>query len=192
MRGAALMGVLNVTPDSFYDGGRHATPEAAARRIDELLAEGADILDIGGESSRPGAEPVPAAEQIRRIEPAVRYAVDRGALVSVDTTSPEVAEHALRLGAVLVNDVSCLADPELAAVCARFGSGLVIMHSRGPMSKMPGFSQYPETGYRDVVAEVDAESMDQPHLDEQEAGTDGGEEPRDRQRRVTFRTRAQA
>ncbi|HLV68909.1 MAG TPA: dihydropteroate synthase [Polyangiaceae bacterium] len=153
-RGAALMGVLNVTPDSFYDGGRHATPEAAAQRIDELLDQGADILDIGGESSRPGAEPVPAAEQLRRIEPAVRHAVARGALVSVDTTSPEVAEHALRLGASLVNDVSCLADPELASVCARFGATLVLMHSRGPMSKMPGFSQHPENGYRDVVGEV--------------------------------------
>lgn len=154
-RGVALMGVLNVTPDSFYDGGRYDAASAARTRIDELVAEGAEIIDIGGESSRPGAEPVPAEEQIARIEPAVRHAVSTGkVVVSVDTTSPQVADRMLALGARIVNDVSCLRDPSLAEVTARHGGTLVLMHAREPMSKMAGFSQYPDDGYRDVVADV--------------------------------------
>jgi dihydropteroate synthase len=157
-RGVALMGVLNVTPDSFFDGGRYLHPDAAIGRLEELFAEGAEIIDIGGESSRPGSEKVPALEQIQRIEPAVRHAVRDGrALVSVDTTLPEVADRMLALGAHVVNDVSCLSDPELARVAARHEAILIVMHSRGPMSKMEGFSRYPETGYGDVVADVRAE-----------------------------------
>lgn len=154
-RGAALMGVLNVTPDSFFDGGRHESPSAACARVDELLAEGADLIDIGGESSRPGSEPVPPAEQLRRIEPAVRHALSRpDTVVSIDTTSPEVADRMLVLGARVVNDVSCLADDDLARVTARRGGVLILMHSRGPMSAMPGFSSTPDAAYHDVVAEV--------------------------------------
>jgi dihydropteroate synthase len=153
-RGAALMGVLNVTPDSFFDGGRYASPLSARAQVDRLLAEGAHILDIGAESSRPGAEPVPAAEQIDRFDAALRHAVERGAVVSIDTTSPEVAERALGLGAQMVNDVSCLAEPELASVTARAGATLVLMHARGPMSAQRGFSQYPDAGYADVTREV--------------------------------------
>jgi dihydropteroate synthase len=157
-RGAALMGVLNVTPDSFYDGGRYLEPAAAGDRVAELVAEGAAIVDIGGESSRPGSEPVPALEQIRRLEPAVRCALALGsALVSIDTTLPEVADRMLSLGAHIVNDVSCLSDPELARVTARHQAVLIVMHSRGPMSKMEGFSRYPEHGYGDVVLEARAE-----------------------------------
>jgi dihydropteroate synthase len=156
-RGAALMGVLNVTPDSFFDGGRYANPESARAQVDRLLADGAHILDIGAESSRPGAEPVPPAEQIDRIDAALRHAVERGAVVSIDTTSPEVAERALALGAQMVNDVSCLADPELASVTARARATLVLMHSRGPMSAQRGYSQYPDAGYADVTREVLAE-----------------------------------
>ncbi len=148
------MGVLNVTPDSFYDGGRYSNAESIAERVVELLREGADIIDVGGESTRPRAEPVPAAEQIARVEGAVRAAVESGALVSIDTGSPEVAERALSLGASIVNDVTCLADPELAAVSARFGAVLIVMHSRGPMQRMAGFSQYAEDGYGDVVGDV--------------------------------------
>ncbi len=151
---AAVMGVLNVTPDSFSDGGDFLEPSAARARVDALLADGADIVDIGGESSRPGAEAIPAREQIERIEPALRYAVERGALVSIDTTSPDVAEHCLKLGATLVNDVSCLAEPGLAKVIANAGGDLLIMHARGPMSRMPGFSEWPDEAYGDVVAEV--------------------------------------
>jgi len=156
-RGAAIMGVVNVTPDSFYDGGRYLDVSRAAERVDRLIEDGADVLDIGGESSRPGSTPVPAAEQIARIGPALRHAVARGAVVSVDTTSPEVADHALSLGARIVNDVSCLADDDLARVTARHGAALVITHARGPMQKMAGFSQWPDGGYGDVVADVLAE-----------------------------------
>lgn len=156
-RRAAVMGVLNATPDSFSDGGRYTEPDAARRRVGELVSEGADIIDVGGESTRPGAEPVEADEQIRRIAPALRAIAERGFCASVDTTLPEVAEYALTHGATIVNDVSCLADAALAEVVARHGAGLVLMHSRGPMSAMRGFSRYPEDGYDDVVRDVLAE-----------------------------------
>lgn len=151
------MGVLNVTPDSFYDGGRYASEASARAQVDRLLAEGASIIDIGAESSRPGAEAVPAAVQLDRMSAALRHAVAQGAVTSVDTTSPEVAEHALRLGARMINDVSCLADAELAQVAARASATLVLMHARGPMSRQAGFSLYPDSGYGDVVADVRAE-----------------------------------
>lgn len=152
------MGVLNVTPDSFSDGGRYLGSEAARQRVDELLAEGADIIDIGGESARPRAEQVPADEQIARIREALLYATrERGALVSIDTTSPKVARFALEHGAALVNDVSCLADIELARVCAEHGAALVLMHSRGWMRSMPGFSEMPIDAYGDVVTDVASE-----------------------------------
>jgi dihydropteroate synthase len=150
-----LMGVLNVTPDSFSDGGNYTEADSCRLQIDRLLAEGADVLDIGGESTRPGAHAVPADEQIARVREAVRYAVAQGAIVSIDTTLPAVAEVALGLGATIVNDVSCLADVELARVVARHGhADLIVMHSRGSMTTMPGFSQQPSTSYTDVVSEV--------------------------------------
>ena len=152
----ALMGVVNLTPDSFFDGGRYATADAAERHVDALLAEGAAVLDLGGESSRPGAEKIPAAQQIDRVRAALSHAVSRGAVVSIDTTDPEVADYALGAGARLVNDVSCLAAPELAAVTARHGATLILMHSRD-MREMSGFSQYPEGRYGDVVEDVRAE-----------------------------------
>jgi dihydropteroate synthase len=148
------MGVLNVTPDSFYDGGRYLDTNSALRHLDELVGEGADIVDIGGESTRPGAVAIPPGEQVARIDAVVRAAVARGVLGSIDTTHPEVADHALSLGASIVNDVSCLEDPELARVAARHGATLVIMHARGPMQAMAGFSRYPDDGYGDVVADV--------------------------------------
>jgi dihydropteroate synthase len=156
-RGAVLMGVLNTTPDSFFDGGRYLDEDAARAQVDRLAAEGADIIDIGAESSRPGAAPVPPEEQIERMAAALEHAVNRGLVVSVDTTSPEVADHALSRGARIVNDVSCLALPELAAVTARHGGTLVLMHCRGTMQEQAGFSVYPDEGYADVVAEVRAE-----------------------------------
>jgi dihydropteroate synthase len=148
------MGVLNVTPDSFFDGGRYDDAQSATRRVDQLLADGADLIDIGAESTRPGAAAVPAAEQIARLEPAVRYAASRGALISVDTASAAVARHALALGAHLVNDVSCLADEDLARACAEHAAPLIIMHSRGPAASMAGFSVYPDAGYQNVVEDV--------------------------------------
>ncbi len=148
------MGVLNVTPDSFFDGGRYVEAEAARQRIDRLLAEGAAIIDIGAESSRPGATVIPAPAQIDRLSAALEYALGRGAMISIDTTSPEVADHALRMGARFVNDVSCLADAELADVAARHGATLVLMHARGSLGTMKGFSDYPDGGYGDVVGDV--------------------------------------
>jgi dihydropteroate synthase len=150
----ALMGVCNVTPDSFSDGGRYLGPEAAIARVDELLAEGADIVDIGGESTRPGATPVPAREQLARVLGVVRAAADRGACVSIDTASEEVAAACLDAGACAVNDVSCLREEGLARVVAGSGAALVLMHARGTQERMAGFSQYPDGAYGDVVADV--------------------------------------
>jgi dihydropteroate synthase len=148
------MGIVNVTPDSFFDGGRYESARSACAHVDRLVNEGADILDIGGESTRPGAEAVSADEQIARIEPVVRHALGTSVLVSIDTASPVVAERMLELGARVINDVSCLADPGLAEVTARYDATLILMHSRGPMAKMAGFSQYPDAGYGDVVNDV--------------------------------------
>ncbi|MFC1641146.1 dihydropteroate synthase [Myxococcota bacterium] len=153
-RGAALMGVVNVTPDSFSDGGRYLEPARAQARVDEVIQEGADLVDIGAESSRPGAEPVPAELQIVRLGPALVHAVAAGAVVSVDTTSPEVARWSLGQGAQVVNDVSCLQNPELARAVVSHGAYLIVMHTRGVLGSMRGFSSYPEDSYVDVVEEV--------------------------------------
>jgi dihydropteroate synthase len=155
------MGILNATPDSFSDGGVFSSPEAFPGRIAALLDEGAAIIDIGGESTRPGSAAVSEDDQIERVLGPVRLAASlagpRGALVSIDTTSPRVARAALAAGASLVNDVSCLADVGLAEAAREAGAALVIMHSRGPMGSMAGYSSYPQAGYTDVVAEVRAE-----------------------------------
>jgi dihydropteroate synthase len=151
------MGVCNVTPDSFSDGGRYLREDAARARVDELLAEGADLVDVGGESTRPGAVPVTAREQLARVLGVVRYAADQGACVSIDTTSPEVAAACLDAGASAVNDVSCLHDVELAKVVAASGAALVLMHARGTQQDMQGFSAYPDDAYGDVVADVRGE-----------------------------------
>lgn len=148
------MGVLNVTPDSFSDGGAYTQADGWRARIDALVSEGASIVDVGGESTRPGATAIDDATQIARVSDAVAYAVACGVLVSIDTTSPRVAEAALALGAHIVNDVSCLADVGLAEVAARAGAELVIMHSRGAMSEMAGFSTYPRSAYENVVEDV--------------------------------------
>ncbi|MGO8993359.1 MAG: dihydropteroate synthase [Polyangiaceae bacterium] len=148
------MGICNVTPDSFSDGGRYFSLEDAKARVRELLEEGADFVDIGGESTRPGAEIVPAAEQLSRVLAVVRFAVEAGACVSIDTASPEVATACLDAGACAVNDVSCLRDEALAGACAANGAALILMHSREPMSKLKGFSAYPDDAYGDVVHDV--------------------------------------
>jgi dihydropteroate synthase len=155
---ALLMGVVNVTPDSFYLESRSETAAQARARVDQLVTEGADIADIGGESSRPGAAAVPDDEQIARVEPAVRHALATGKLrVSVDTTSPRVAARMLEIGAEFVNDVSCLADTELARVTAHHGRTLILMHTRGNLGSMAGFSEYPDDAYTDVVEDVKRE-----------------------------------
>jgi dihydropteroate synthase len=152
-RGVALVGVCNVTPDSFSDGGKHFSYEAACAHVDELFAEGADAVDIGAESTRPGAIPVSADAQLERLLEVVKYAATRGC-VSVDTASADVASVCLAAGAVAVNDVSCLSDPRLATVAGQRGAVLILMHARGPQSAMRGFSQYPDDGYGDVVLDV--------------------------------------
>jgi dihydropteroate synthase len=154
------MGVCNVTPDSFSDGGRYLGADAARARVDELLAEGADYVDVGGESTRPGAAPVPAREQLGRVLEVVRYAAGKGACVSVDTTNPAVAAACLDAGASAVNDVSCLRDVELAKVVAASGAALILMHARGTQEEMRGFSEYPDDAYGDVVADVKREWLE--------------------------------
>jgi dihydropteroate synthase len=152
-----VMGVLNRTPDSFSDGGDFLDEDAALRRAREMLAQGADILDIGAESTRPGAPSIPDEEQIARLGRTIPQAVALGALVSIDTTSPRVAEHALAQGAAIVNCVDPARAEELGALCARRGAALVIMHCRGSMTAMRGFSAAPDSTYGDVVAEVASE-----------------------------------
>ncbi len=158
--GVAIMGICNVTPDSFSDGGIYDAPDSARARVDEIVAEGADLVDIGAESTRPGAKPVPATEQLRRALDVVRYAVSKGACVSIDTSSPKVAEACLGAGARVVNDTSCLADGLLARVAADHRASLVLMHSRGSQTEMRGYSDYPDSGYGDVVRNVLAEWRD--------------------------------
>ncbi len=148
-----VMGIVNVTPDSFSDGGRYAEPAAAIARCEALLDEGADLLDLGGESTRPGSQPVAPEEQWRRLGPVLEGLAARrpGALLSVDTQSAAVAERALASGAAIVNDVSALADPAMAGVVAAAGAGLVLMHLRGSPATMQD-----DTAYGDVVEEVRA------------------------------------
>ncbi len=147
----AVMGVLNVTPDSFSDGGRYADPAAAIEQGHALVAAGADLLDVGGESTRPGAEPVDAAEELRRVVPVVTgLAGETPVPISVDTTKAAVAAAALDAGATIVNDVSAgRFEPELLAVAAARGAGVVLMHMRGEPRTMQDAPTYD-----DVVAEV--------------------------------------
>jgi dihydropteroate synthase len=146
----ALMGVVNVTPDSFYAGSRRLDPDEAVGLALELLEAGAEIVDIGGESTRPGAAPIGAEEEIRRLVPVVAGLRPRTrALISVDTRRAAVAERALVEGADIVNDVSALSDPGMAEVVSRANAGLVLMHMRGTPSTMQT-----SPSYRDVVAEV--------------------------------------
>lgn len=152
-RGVAIMGVCNVTPDSFSDGGRYLDREHAQARVAQLINEGADIVDIGGESTRPGAHPVPAKEQLARVLDIVRWAAER-TCVSIDTTSPEVAAACLDAGAQIVNDVSLLSQPELAGVTAASGAALILSHARAPQSSMSGFGGFPLSAYGDIVRDV--------------------------------------
>jgi dihydropteroate synthase len=143
-----LMGIVNLTPDSFSDAGRTLEPSAAAARAQQMV-EGADLIDLGAESTRPGAAPVPAGEQIRRLKPVLEALSGAPACLSVDTSSAEVAEMALGLGAQVVNDVTALGDPAMAGVVKGAGAGLVIMHMMGTPATM---QQDPR--YDDVATEV--------------------------------------
>ncbi len=148
-----VMGVVNVTPDSFSDGGRYAAPADAVAHGLALLEQGADLLDVGGESTRPGATRPLVAEELARVVPVIRELAGAGALVSVDTMRHEVAEAALEAGAVVVNDVSGgLADPAVLDVVADAGATYVAMHWRAHSDRMRDFAVYDEPG--GVVAAV--------------------------------------
>jgi dihydropteroate synthase len=147
-----IMGILNLTPDSFSDGGAFPEFGRATEHALRMLAEGAGIIDIGGESTRPGAEPLPAEEEMRRVLPVVEALLARApdCLVSVDTSKAAVAAAALERGAAIVNDVTALrGDPAMAGTVARSGAGVVLMHMQGTPRTM---QDRPE--YQDVVAEV--------------------------------------
>jgi dihydropteroate synthase len=145
-----VMGIVNVTPDSFSDGGAHACAPAAIARCERMVGEGADLIDIGGESSRPGAEPVPADEEWARIRPVLDAALGLGVPVSVDTCKPEVMRRALDRGADIVNDIGALQQPgALDAVAAHPRAGVCLMHMRGEPRSMQI-----APAYADVVGEV--------------------------------------
>jgi dihydropteroate synthase len=147
----AVMGIVNVTPDSFSDGGRFLDPEAAVAHGIELAEQGADILDVGGESTRPGAAPVPADEELRRVVPVVeRLAATTNVPLSIDTTKAAVARAALDAGATIINDVSAgRSDSEILGVTAEAGAGYVVMHMQGEPRTMQA-----DPHYDDVVAQV--------------------------------------
>jgi dihydropteroate synthase len=133
-----IMGILNVTPDSFSDGGQFVTVDTALTHAERMISEGADIIDVGGESTRPGGEPISIDEEIRRVVPVIETLTQRTNVpISVDTTKSEVARAALDTGAAIVNDISALRfDFYVADACARAGAGLVLMHSRGTPATM--------------------------------------------------------
>jgi dihydropteroate synthase len=144
-----LMGILNATPDSFYDGGRHRGVEAQFERARELLDQGADLIDVGGQSAVTNRPAVSVAEEIERVAPLVERIVSVGAVVSVDTYRAEVAQAAIDSGAVMVNDPSGMSDPELARVCAKERVALVLTHTRArPKQKLQ------DPRYADVVEDV--------------------------------------
>jgi dihydropteroate synthase len=140
---ALVMGIVNVTPDSFSDGGQHFNERAALQRCEQLVREGADVLDIGGESTRPGAPMVPVAEELRRVLPVLRAAVTLGVPVSVDTCKAEIMQAALEAGVDIVNDVKALRNPGALRTCAAHPSvGLCLMHMVGEPATMQELAQY--------------------------------------------------
>jgi dihydropteroate synthase len=150
-----IFGILNVTPDSFSDGGNFISTETAIAQADRMISEGADVIDVGGESTRPGADSVPVREELKRVLPAIRAIRSRWSDVpiSIDTVKAEVARAALAEGVSVVNDVSGMSlDPEMATVCAEAGCNVVLMHSRGTVAEM---ASYDKAIYgRDPVGEI--------------------------------------
>ena len=148
----AVMGVLNVTPDSFSDGGLWFDPERAIAHAKEMVAQGADIIDVGGESTRPGSEPVSEKEELRRVMPVIEALAGNDIPLSIDTRKPSVAKRAVEAGAHIVNDTSGEeSDPAMGKVAAETGAAIVIMHSRGTPATMRSL-----TDYVDVVTDVGA------------------------------------
>ncbi len=148
-RETLLMGVLNATPDSFYDGGSVRAPDEAIQKGLRMAEQGAAVVDVGGESTRPGSDPVSAEEELRRVLPVVRGLASRGVVVSIDTSKARVAREAIEAGAQWVNDVTALGDPEMAEVVARAKTALVLMHIKGTPKSM---QQNPV--YDDIMEEL--------------------------------------
>ncbi|MCZ2152486.1 MAG: dihydropteroate synthase [Bryobacterales bacterium] len=147
-----VMGIVNVTPDSFSDGGQLKNAAAAISHARKLVAEGAEIVDVGGESTRPGSDPVTVEEELRRVLPVIEQLVaDGAAVISIDTRKPEVADVCLRAGARIVNDVGGLREPDMAATAARHGVAVVIMHMQGTPKTMQIAPHY-----GDVVLDISA------------------------------------
>ncbi|MDE7168766.1 MAG: dihydropteroate synthase [Mucispirillum sp.] len=144
-----VMGILNVTPDSFSDGGKYYTDKDAGNHIDRMVSEGADIIDIGGMSSRPGSCGIESSQEIKRIKFAVEYAVERGVIVSVDTNNYETAEYALNKGVHIINDISGMRDVNMIKVCADAKCAVCIMHMRGEPLNM----QY-DTVYDNIIYDI--------------------------------------
>ncbi|MEO8153442.1 MAG: dihydropteroate synthase [Rhizobacter sp.] len=145
-----VMGIVNITPDSFSDGGQSASAHSALKRCEQLVREGADILDLGGESSRPGAQPLPLADELARVLPVLRDALSLGVPLSVDTYKPEVMRAALDLGADIVNDIYALRWPgAIEVVAAHSACGVCLMHMQGEPKSMQSTPMY-----GDVVTEV--------------------------------------
>jgi dihydropteroate synthase len=155
-----VFGILNVTPDSFSDGGNFLSAEAAIAQAGQMISEGADAIDIGGESTRPGAKPVSAREELKRVLPVIRGIRSRWSdvAISIDTVKAEVATAALSEGVAIVNDVSGMSlDPEMPAVCAGAGCSVVLMHSRGTVADMASYENavYGNDPVGEIVAELE-------------------------------------
>jgi dihydropteroate synthase len=155
-----IFGILNVTPDSFSDGGNFLSAEAAIAQAGQMISEGADAIDIGGESTRPGAKPVSAREELKRVLPVIRGIRSRWSdvAISIDTVKAEVATAALSEGVAIVNDVSGMSlDPEMPGVCAEAGCSVVLMHSRGTVADMASYENavYGNDPVGEIVAELE-------------------------------------
>jgi len=155
-----IFGILNVTPDSFSDGGNFISTEAAIAQADRMITEGADVIDVGGESTRPGAQQVPAREEMKRVLPVIRGLRSRwnDVPISIDTVKAEVAKAALGEGASIVNDVSGMSlDPELPRVCAEAGCSVVLMHSRGTVADMASYDNaiYGNDSVAEIISELE-------------------------------------
>ena len=149
-----VMGILNVTPDSFADGGRHNNFEAAVKRAQEMLDEGVDIIDIGGESTKPGADRVPDAEELSRVVPVIKALASKGARISIDTMRASTAKAAVEAGAQIINDVSGgLADPEMLSTAANLKVPYIAMHWRGHSKDMNSRAVYGDV-VKDVISEL--------------------------------------
>ena len=154
-----LMGIVNVTPDSYSDGGQHARTESAIRHAHTLIQEGADILDIGGESTRPGALPVSVQDELARVIPVIKALLHSGVAISVDTCKPEVMQAALDVGADIINDVTGMRDVSAQRIVARHGHcGVCVMHMQGEPRTMQT-----KPHYNDVVHDIHAELVRQAH-----------------------------